>query len=157
LRGPNSPLLNFNTGDFTVEAWVYTSSVVSYATIIDTSVGGGGSGGWFLEWSQRGIVFYDGSGAASTIAAFTIATGQWYHIAASRASTSLRLFVNGTQQGSTASNSTNISGTNAVTVGATNGTPSYLLNGYIQDLRITRGYARYTANFTAPTAAFPTL
>jgi hypothetical protein len=63
----------------------------------------------------------------------------------------LRLFINGTQTGSTVTNSTNFSGA-ITTVGvADNG--NYLLKGYIDDLRITR-FARYTSNFTAPTAAF---
>jgi hypothetical protein len=46
--------------------------------------------------------------------------------------------------------------TSAIKVGRTN-FGGRLFSGYIQDLRITNGYARYTANFTAPTAAFPTL
>jgi hypothetical protein len=36
----------------------------------------------------------------------------------------------------------------------TEGTASYF-SGYIDELRITKGVARYTANFTPPTAAFP--
>ena len=68
-----------------------------------------------------------------------------------------KVFVNGVQQGSTATVSTDITSTYGVSVGATNGTPQYQLNGYIQDLRVTKGYARYTSNFTPPTAAFPTL
>jgi hypothetical protein len=156
LRSPASPLFDFNTGDFTVEAWVYTSSAVAYAIVIDKSIGGGGSTGWFLEWSStRGIWFFYGPNAVSS--AFTVTTGQWYHLAVSRSGTSLRLFVNGVQQGSTATVSTDITSTYGVSVGATNGTPQYQLNGYIQDLRVTKGYARYTSNFTPPTAAFPTL
>jgi len=156
LRSPASPLFNFNTGDFTVEAWVYTSSAVAYATVIDKSIGSGGTTGWFLEWSStRGIwFFYQGSSAS---AAYTVATGQWYHLAVSKSGSSLRLFVNGVQQGSTATVTADITSTYGVSVGASNGTPQYQLNGYIQDLRITKGYARYTANFTPPTAAFPTL
>jgi hypothetical protein len=80
--------------------------------------------------------------------------------------------VNGVQQGSTATVSTDITSTYGVSVGATNGTPQYQLNGYIQDLRVTKGYARYvtgtganagqmvfngTNTLALPTAAFPTL
>jgi hypothetical protein len=48
--------------------------------------------------------------------------------------------------------------TNNVLIGSTNTGSSgpYSFTGYIDDLRITKGYARYTSNFTAPTSAFPT-
>jgi hypothetical protein len=65
------------------------------------------------------------------------------------------MFLGGTQVGSNYTDSNNY-GTSALRVGAGwNNADSFL--GYIQDVRITKGYARYTANFTAPTAAFPTL
>jgi hypothetical protein len=82
-----------------------------------------------------------------------LTTGTWIHIAATRASGTLRLFQNGILVGSAAN-----------TVDFTNtGTGVYIgrasdsgeeINGYIDELRITKGYARYTANFTPPTEAF---
>jgi hypothetical protein len=86
---------------------------------------------------------------------WTPSTGTWYHIAICRASGTYRFFVNGTVTGS-GSDSTNISYTlgNLFYIGSTND-QQLQLNGYMDDLRITKGYARYTANFTAPTAAFP--
>ena len=66
----------------------------------------------------------------------------------------MRIFVDGVQQGTTQTNSTayNLSVT-STTIGSQGS--SYVMTGYIDDLRITRGYARYTANFTPPTTAFP--
>ena len=67
----------------------------------------------------------------------------------------MRIFVDGVQQGTTQTNSTayNLSVT-STTIGSQGS--SYVMTGYIDDLRITRGYARYTANFTPPTAPLPT-
>jgi hypothetical protein len=65
------------------------------------------------------------------------------------------MYINGSSIGSgTSINITNSTG--VVYVGRYALSTGYDLNGYINDLRITKGYARYTANFTPPTQAFPT-
>ena len=94
--------------------------------------------------------------SADRITGPTLSANQWYHIAISRSTGSTRLFVNGTQSGSTYADSNNYGTTAPFALGTywNNGTPSSAstLSGYVSDLRITKGYARYTANFTAPTA-----
>ena len=83
-----------------------------------------------------------------------MSTGQWYHIAVCRASGSTRMFVNGTQVGSTYVDTTTYLQT-PVFIGSSYLGTTELLNGYIDDMRVTKGLARYTANFTPPTTAFP--
>jgi len=78
----------------------------------------------------------------------------WYHIAWCRSGSSLRAFVDGVQIGSTATNTNAYNGgTNYSVIGASDASNTRSLNGFLDDLRITKGYARYTSNFTAPTSA----
>jgi hypothetical protein len=63
----------------------------------------------------------------------------------------MKLFQNGTQVGS-ATNSTNFANSGNVYIGQSNS--GQAVNCYMDDLRITKGFARYTSNFTAPTEAF---
>ena len=76
----------------------------------------------------------------------------WYHIAVTRSGTTVRQFVDGVQLGSNVTSSASFAN-GPIQIGSGG---AGALNGYIDDLRITRGYARYTANFTPPTSAFPT-
>ena len=151
LTFPASNLFIFGTGDFTIECWFYANSLSSTSVLIECRNNTVGPVIFYDSGALR--VNYNSSGGV-LITGGSLSTGVWYHIALARSGSSTKLFVNGTQSGSTASDTNNYSN-NTLIVGA-----SYLftqtLNGYIQDLRITKGYARYTANFTAPTAAFPT-
>jgi hypothetical protein len=148
LKSPSSPNLGMGTGDFTVEAWVYINTATSYAVV----VGGPSSDPtWYMEYSSnRGFYFYDGT--TSRNGNSSVVTSQWLHLAVARSGTTLKMFVNGTV---TATYTTSSSLPQIpIGVGSYNDNVSPL-NGYIDDLRITKGYARYTANFTPPTAAFP--
>jgi hypothetical protein len=170
---PNSSIVSIQ-GDFTLESWVYLAAAISsggYGTICSKysagSLGADDAWQWYIQ-NNAGtmqIVFGPVSGSSETTMTFIVTgasstlNGVWNHIAVTRSGNSIRCFFNGTQIGTTQTYSSTINvGTNAVTVAArTPSSPDLFLNGYIQDLRVTTGYARYTANFTAPTAAFPTL
>jgi len=132
-----------------------SSNPAQYTAIVSNWAGADPA--WILDFSNGSgnIRFNDNSNVYLTSSS-TLTTGQWNHVAVSRSGTSLKMFFNGTSV-ATATNSTSFgSASSGVFVGAYyDGT--YPLNGYIDDLRITKGYARYTANFTAPTAAFPNI
>jgi hypothetical protein len=145
----NTSLTAFGTGDFTVEAWVYVVSGTSFGVVVG---GSPGTPTWYLEYSSnRGLYFYDNASALNGNAA--LVTGAWKHLAVARYNNTLRTFVDGVLTSSHTSNSTMPQ--IALGVGAYNDN-SYNLNGYIQGLRITKGIARYTIDFTPPTTAFLT-
>ena len=160
LTMPTSPVFSFGTGDFTIECWLYFTSYGSAnQNIIDFrgSAGSGSNIALYLEnvggTGTKQLRAYDGTGdAAVTASNFPLNT--WSHVAITRSSNSFRFFVNGTQVGSTTTVTTNYSNTAGLYVGAYAGNVANFY-GYIDDLRVTKGYARYTANFTPPTAALP--
>ena len=88
----------------------------------------------------------------------TVSADTWYHVAVTRSGNTWRLFLNGTVE-DTITNSTDIvdGGADGLIVGALAGGiaggPYNYMDGYIDDVRVTVGHARYTSNFTAPTSA----
>lgn len=145
----STPNLNFGTGDFTVEAWVYPNSVAADWFIVSAIT----SGGFFVGSSTAGFG-YGRVGTAWDYRAGSLSTGTWTHVAVSRNAGQIRVFVGGSQVGTTQSSSTaydlSLGGTTVGSQGA-----NYYLNGYLDEVRITKGIGRYTANFTPPTAPFP--
>jgi hypothetical protein len=145
-------LVNFGTGDFTVECWVYFNGTGTNQGFLDsaTSTSSGTSGQWFFNRTSAGNLQYGQHGVGAIIsAAWSVSTGVWYHIAICRSSGQSRLFANGVQLGSTTSDTVNYNNAGSLQVGV-NATP-YWMNGYIDEIRISR-YARYTANFTPQTS-----
>jgi hypothetical protein len=147
-----NPLFAFGTGDFTIECWLNITSF-SGGVVID-----------FRPASTNGdqlLVYFNGStlelvtNGITRIVSGTLSTATWFHFALARSGSSMKMFINGTQAGSTYTASANYTVGTLLGIGtSTYALGSSFLNGYMDDLRITKGYARYTANFTPPTAAF---
>jgi hypothetical protein len=150
LTMPNNPAFAFGTGDFTIECWVYFTSVSGAPTITDSRSSTSSTAGFNLGLSSARVQLYTTS--QLLIGATTLVINQWYYIAVTRVGTALKIFVNGSQDATT-SNSTNWSDQTLV-IGATPNLVN-LMTGYIQDLRITRGLARTVT--TVPTIPFQTL
>ena len=155
LTTPNSTSLVFGTGDFTIESWFNLKSISDYATIAGLWNGITGYG-WLLQVgpSETRLVT---TSFAFNVSSWSPSLNTWYFLAVTRSSGSVKIFINGVQIGSTSTNTSNIQSSSPLNIGVVNdGSVFATLNAYLDDLRITKGIARYTANFTPPTAAFPT-
>jgi hypothetical protein len=154
LTTPASSSFAFGLADFTVELWLYRSGSGQQHLYDARDIGLNDNRILlYLDTSSQLTYYSNGAPRITTTSIPTLST--WVHVALCRASGNSRLFLNGVQVGATFADTISIvSPTATVAIGATNvGTTA--LNGYIDDLRITKGVARYTANFTPPTAAFP--
>ena len=152
LSAPDNPLLELESGDFTIEAWIYVVSYVSGSAIITK----GTVYSPFLIYidGTSEISFYastTGSSWAISDLGFATnpATSTWHHIAVTRSGSTVRTFFNGTLANSTTLSGSLFNNSNPLFVGYYGAG----FNGYIDDLRITKGYARYTSTFTPPTSA----
>jgi len=153
--GPTNADSQLRTGNFTIELWVYLASADVGSARGLVSKGTSTTGYSVSLNSTEKVVF---SFTTSTITSTgSMPTDSWVHIAVVRSGTGANLtkiYINGVNDG-TGTVSTDFNQTNSLYVGADRvaGSP---MKGYIQDLRITRGVARYTANFAPPTQPFPT-
>ena len=158
LQTGASTAFTYGTSDFTVEFWIRSASM---------------TGVEYILWDQRTAttsdqvcIAYGNAGGGSSVLYLYIAgavriTGSalsantWHHIAVSRTGTSTRMFANGTQIGSTWTDTTNYANNTSygaiIGVNATTGTAGF--NGYYDELRVSNS-ARYTANFTPSTQPF---
>ena len=152
LTSPDTPNLQLNTGNFTIEGWVYLNAVGAVRGFVSK---GTSTTGWSLgATALNQIIFNYASSSITSTGVLVVST--WYFVTVVREGTGsnqTKIYINGTNDG-TGTVATNFNQTSIMYVGADRVGGS-ALNGYIDDLRITKGVARYTANFTAPTSAFP--
>ncbi len=111
--------------------------------------------GWALGLFNSKFNFWSTGDGPDIVGTTTPVSNTWYHLAVSGQTGSIKLFVNGIQEGSTYTGATALNSTSTLRVGDGAGAAAgQALNGYLDDLKVTRGIARYTANFTAPSVAF---
>jgi len=142
----------FGTGDFTIECWVYFNS---YETTNGFFVGQNFFSSVFQFNSSGQLQFYSQPASAYVVTGSTaLPTNQWVHVAVTRSGNTFKVFLNGSVDGTgTNSSDAGFNSANLLTIGAWNNIAASWI-GYMQDMRITKGLARYTANFTPPTAEF---
>jgi hypothetical protein len=155
LIAPSSQNFNMGTGSWTVECWAYPSSTAArglfqittgHLNSVSTGIGVGISSNTGFPWRV-----YHGTTATDTTT--NVTTGSWQHIAFVRNGAAINLYLNGVSIYS-ATDSSDLSSYTFLTVGAWFSS-SFPWLGYIDDLRITKGVARYLSNFTPPQVALP--
>jgi len=152
LTAIDTPNLQINAGDFTIEGWVYLNAIgVAYGIVSK----GAASTGWSLNVTSGNKLQFSYT-ASNLTGATSLAASTWYYFAVVRSGTAtgnVKIYLNGTSDVTSGTAITdNFNQTSILYVGASR-TGTTALNGYIDDLRITKA-ARYTANFTSPTSQF---
>ena len=146
---------NFGTGDFTIEGWYYLTQFNNHF-LYDQWAGtssGAGNNQIYIKSDEGGAirVYYDGSSRFTTTGGFSLNT--WTHLAIVRYSNTIKVYFNGTADGTTQSYSGQYGKTGTVYIGEQHAGGGGAPQMYVDDLRVTKGLARYTSNFTAPTTA----
>lgn len=132
----------FGTGDFTIEGWIKPSGFSGNSILLYS-----GNGGFLLYFNSTGRLVVSHWGVADYITTSTaISTTNWTHFAVTRASGTLRLFLNGSQTNSV-SNSANFNSSTFL-LGWDNSVSNAKYNGQIQNLLTYNNQALYTSNFT---------
>jgi len=156
LSVPTSTEFNIGSSNFTVEGWIYPTSVASTALVVERRTSGGfAAGDWGLYILSSNLVFfahdYNAAGTA-VLTSGAITANVWTHFALVRSGSTTSLYINGVSVASTSAVtiSTNTSG---ITIGADIGSGTrWFFPGYISNLRFVNGTDVYTGNFSTPTS-----
>lgn len=150
---PNSADWEFGAGDFTVDWWEYRNSATGGCSAVardatSTYVP------WMMAYSDGTnlLCYMSSNGSAWDIAAAQslgpITLSQWHHYAVTRKGSTFRAFKDGVQTATWTSALAFAANANPLSIGKSQNATT--VNFYMDELRISKGIARWTANFTPP-------
>lgn len=153
LTTPSNAGFNFGTDDMAFECWYYWPAVdpVGFAVFFDTGTQAFAAQ---LTSDKLALIFVINGGIKLTSSAHGMVSGNWYHLAWTRQSGVLYIFVDGVQKG-TIADATSCATSGTVNLGRYSG-GGYSIASNICCVRVTKGQARYTSSFTPPTLPLPT-
>ena len=143
---PDNTDFEFGSGDFTVECWVKQDDTSGFDVYVG-KYGGSGDGEFIVGKNGNTPCFYwqDAGGNANINATnFTGNTSGWYHMACVRDGDVFTMYINGICENSTTDATTIKTTSNKLTIGIENDSSSSPFDGYIQDVRIYKGAAKYS-------------
>ena len=151
ISTPDNDDFDFGIGDFTVEIWARANATSGDQYIVSWE---NPTGGTRPNAGHAGINIYNGNWRIGGFNQYLVGgnTGlqseTWMHIAMSRVSGTLRVFVNGTLIGSVNATGVQFSCSSNFTLGKYAGAAGHRFVGYLQDLRVYKGVGKYINNFT---------
>lgn len=157
IQSPASSDFAFGTGDFTIEFWAWKLGNGSggYDTVLTTDTSNGSAiDGWFLEMSASRGVLLARNGAFGVTYATNPNDSEWCWWEVSRRSGVSRIFRQGVQVAS-AADTGDYKADGIFGVGGSTTSSSYRFNGYLRDIRITKGLGRNIADYAPPPAPLP--
>ena len=154
LETPHTSSLDLDSTEWTIEAYLRRNGASGAMAVLSKRVTSGTSNaGWTAFTNGGSVRMWNGSSEVGTPS--VLSDNVWTHVVWQRRASNLEIYVGGTLQ---------YSGTYAITANSypvTIGCAYFdggrvdFFGGHIDELRIRKGVARYTANFTPPTAPFP--
>ena len=160
LSAPDSDDWFFDTGAWTIDMWVYRTTDSGTDEVLIDNRGTTATVGWVLFINSSDVLdSYMGGALRGNSGATTIPLNTWTHVAYVRTGDTMKIFINGTQQGGDYSFSASYSipdaagGTPLLRVGIRQDNLSGF-RGHMDEIRVSKGIARWTANFTPPTIEY---
>ena len=142
--------LQFGSSAFTIEGWFYFTSLSSINGLISKGAASFGTGSWSLTTNTSGKLYlaYDSS---QLIFDTTLQINTWYHLALVRdGSNIVSAYINGVKETTTGTITTNFNIADSLNIGCGRNTSNFFV-GYASNIRLIKGTAVYTGNFTVPT------
>lgn len=160
----SSKNLDLGNGDFTIELWVRFDSVGGQREFLIDHLDNAGIPGWGIrtQYNSGLVQIIDRTGNLVLTHPTYPSSNTWHHVAVTRENDVMRIYLDGNTQSEKTYSFDFTSTGSGITdkFGYRNADTSYSYGeafyGYMDDIRITKGIARYSGNFTAPTTAFPT-
>lgn len=158
LSVSNNAIWDMSATDFTIEMHFRPKAFSGLADVLMVKRVDINAGSPFLLWvnASKHLVFQAATTSAvysiTISSSFTLSTSAYYHIACQRTNSVFQLYLDGTKLGESTLSATVLANASPVYIGGD--LSAYSVNGYIDNIRVTKGIARYSGNFTPPTSAY---
>jgi hypothetical protein len=141
-------------GSFSIDLWIRPAALTSSPTLFSGSLTAGGSNEWYFQYdtATSRLVFGDTTTGTIASSAGALSLNVWQHVCVSRNGTNVLVFIDGVP-GTAGTSSASFVADNGMLIGAFRSASGFF-NGYMDELSLVKGTARYTAAFTPPTTAY---
>jgi hypothetical protein len=162
LEAADSADFTMGAGNFTIEAQIKLTSASTidrmWGQVDNAATNASASTYAYVNAGKITAIYFDSAGTPYSLTMAGTLDTNWHHIAYVRNGTTITLYVDGTADGTVGVSTSSMKDSTQVWAIGRNGAynDANEFDGYIDEFKIDKGVARYTANFTAPVAEYVT-